>query len=128
MVLRGRSPDRRRIRLYLFFLKSVRAVIRFRRLLNQPCGQYEALEARVTAALRGRFYDEETGSFAGGEQGADALALELGIAPDGEEGRLRANLVERYRKIGAFDTGSSACCRSAASSPRRERPRCFTAC
>ena len=88
-----------------FFLKSVRAVIRFRRLLNQPCEQYEALEARVTAALRGRFYDEKTGSFAGGEQGADALALELGIAPDGEEGRLRANLVERYRKIGAFDTG-----------------------
>lgn len=88
-----------------FFLKSVRTLKRFRALLQQPNGETERLEREIISALQRHFYDEKTGSFAGGEQGADALALELGIVPEENEARARKNLVSRYRALGYCDTG-----------------------
>lgn len=47
------------------------------------------------------FWDPATGSFCGGEQGADAFAIELGL---GDE-RTKRNLLDKYGKLRTFDTG-----------------------
>lgn len=53
------------------------------------------------AAIKSRFFDPATGSFAGGVQGADAYAVWCGLA-----GRETADrLAEKYAQLKRFDTG-----------------------
>ncbi len=88
-----------------FYLMSVRTLISFGEILGESCAPWREVEQNIVRELRAHFYDRQTGSFAGGEQGADALALELGLAPKGEEARVRHSLVLRYKKLGYADTG-----------------------
>ncbi|MBQ8371357.1 MAG: family 78 glycoside hydrolase catalytic domain [Clostridia bacterium] len=62
------------------------------------------IEAARSAAAEGvvrAYYSKDSGSFAGGVQGADALALCIGL---GDE-RTAENLHRKYSEIGKFDTG-----------------------
>lgn len=52
-------------------------------------------------SVKSRFFDEKTGSFAKGIQGADAFALAANL---GDE-RTLENLKEKYKFLGYFDTG-----------------------
>jgi len=52
-------------------------------------------------AMHDNYFDEKTGSFLEGIQGADAFAADLGL---GDERTLK-NLVDKYTQIGRFDTG-----------------------
>ncbi len=52
-------------------------------------------------AILSHYWDDATGSFAGGIQGADAFALYAGLGDD----RTFRNLAEKYRALGRFDTG-----------------------
>lgn len=62
---------------------------------------YEKLAADSADALIRYYYDDATGSFCGGTQGADAFALDIGL---GDE-RTVQNLVNKYEALGAQDTG-----------------------
>lgn len=65
---------------------------------------HTALDVRlehVIKAFKEKYYYAETGSFAGGIQGADAFALDLGL---GDERTLDA-LVSHYESLGRYDTG-----------------------
>ena len=62
---------------------------------------YEKLAANSADALVRHYYDDATGSFCGGVQGADAYALDIGLGDD----RTLANLVSKYEALGAQDTG-----------------------
>lgn len=55
----------------------------------------------VKAAFMREFFDESTGSFLGGVQGADAFALDLKL---GDE-RTLENLVKKYSELETYDTG-----------------------
>ncbi len=52
-------------------------------------------------ALSDKFYSDDTGSFCGGIQGADAFAVDLGIANE----RTINNLIEKYTALNEYDTG-----------------------
>lgn len=70
--------------------------------LTADVGRYGEIASRVRAAVIGRYYDAESGSFCDGRQGADAYALSVGLEIDG---RVRQNLIRYYRELGYFDTG-----------------------
>ncbi|MEV6110584.1 family 78 glycoside hydrolase catalytic domain, partial [Streptomyces sp. NPDC051940] len=58
-------------------------------------------KADVSAkALSDRYWDPATGTFGGGGQGAEALALDMGAYPAGERDRLLAHLVSSVESAG----------------------------
>lgn len=59
------------------------------------------LQKRYRESVTNAFFDDETGSFAGGVQGADAFALAAGLG----DRRALDNLVEKYTEDCRFDTG-----------------------
>ena len=67
-------------------------------LLREPesVRRYTELVSQIRAAFESRFFNRTTGSF--GSQTADAMALHMGLAPRGEEGRVLLNLVEDIRR------------------------------
>ncbi|MCQ2461850.1 MAG: alpha-L-rhamnosidase N-terminal domain-containing protein [Clostridia bacterium] len=62
---------------------------------------WENESKRVRARFNECFYDENTGSYCGGIQGADAFALDIS---EGTEKTLQ-NFTEKYEKQNGFDTG-----------------------
>lgn len=62
---------------------------------------FDEIRRRDSDAVIKKYRDTETGSFAGGEQGADAFALAAGL---GDE-RTATALEEKYSALGRFDTG-----------------------
>ncbi|WP_326827857.1 family 78 glycoside hydrolase catalytic domain [Streptomyces sp. NBC_01751] len=54
---------------------------------------YRAKAHASAQALSDKFYDTATGTFGGGGQGAEALALDMGAHPQGERSRLLDHLV-----------------------------------
>ena len=72
-------------------------------LLNEPADKAYFAEVRTnaSAALTAAYFDDATGSFCGGVQGADAFAVDVGL---GDE-RTKRNLIEKYAALGEFDTG-----------------------
>jgi len=57
--------------------------------------------ARKKLALKSAYFDHATGDFCENVQGANAFALLIGL---GDE-RTKTNLLRKYEKLGAFDTG-----------------------
>lgn len=57
--------------------------------------------ARKKSALKSAYFDHATGDFCQNVQGANAFALLIGL---GDE-RTKTNLLRKYEKLGAFDTG-----------------------
>ncbi|GAA2297535.1 family 78 glycoside hydrolase catalytic domain [Streptomyces kunmingensis] len=61
---------------------------------DEEAAAYRAKADASAKALSDKYFDEETGTFGGGGQGAEALALDMGAYPDGERPRLLAHLVD----------------------------------
>ncbi len=58
-------------------------------------------EERLINSFNRRFFDESTGSYCDGVQGADAFAVDISQGDD----RTLDNLVNRYTLLGQYDTG-----------------------
>lgn len=63
--------------------------------------RFSELQKRYRGAVTNAFFDDETGSFAGSVQGADAFALAAGLC----DRRTLDNLVAKYTEDCRFDTG-----------------------
>lgn len=63
--------------------------------------RFSELQKRYRESVTNEFFDDETGSFAGGVQGADAFALAAGLG----DRRTLENLVAKYARDCRFDTG-----------------------
>ena len=63
--------------------------------------RFTELSKQYRKSVTKEFFDDETGSFAGGVQGADAFALAAGLC----DGRTLDNLVAKYTVNRRFDTG-----------------------
>ena len=63
--------------------------------------ELDCIQTKAREGLLRRFYNGESGSFCEGIQGADAIALAVGL---GDE-RTLATVCEKYETLGAFDTG-----------------------
>lgn len=69
---------------------------------NNDCREtFLSLRETAVSALIREYFDDASGSFCGGIQGADAFALDLGL---GDERTIR-NLIKKYEALGTFDTG-----------------------
>ena len=85
-----------------FYIKAARIVKEISEILGiEPEAKLEANINAAVEALIQKYFDENTGSFCGGVQGADAFAVELGL---GDE-RTYKNIVDKYTALGKFDTG-----------------------
>ncbi|MEV1024859.1 family 78 glycoside hydrolase catalytic domain [Streptomyces sp. NPDC050264] len=60
---------------------------------DDDAAAYRAKADASAQALSDTYYDQESGTFGGGGQGAEALALDMGAYPEGERARLLAHLV-----------------------------------
>ncbi|GGJ44369.1 family 78 glycoside hydrolase catalytic domain [Streptomyces brasiliensis] len=61
---------------------------------------YRAKAAASAKALAAKYYDTTTGTFGGGGQGAEALALDMGAYPAGERDRLLAHFTTAVKDAG----------------------------
>ena len=86
-----------------FYVKSLLRMQEIARILGRPedIPGYRAREEKKRAALVRAYFDPDTGSFAGGIQGADAFAADIGLG----DGRTFRNLVAKYQASGMYDTG-----------------------
>lgn len=87
-----------------YLLDSLYRMERIALRLGHPtdASAYRRYAKHVHTALCNKYYDEGTGSFCGGVQGADAYALWVHLEKDT---RTLDNLVQRYDALGQFDTG-----------------------
>lgn len=85
-----------------YYIKGMRCALEASQWLGEeaPSGLKERLAA-TEQALKNQYYDPDTGSFCGGENGADAFALDLGLGTP----QTRQNLIRRYKEKGCLDTG-----------------------
>ncbi len=85
-----------------FHIRAIREVKEIAEILGeQSVTSAFDYEEKAVKAMYETYFDENTGSFCGGIQGADAFAVELGL---GDE-RTYKNLVEKYSALNKFDTG-----------------------
>lgn len=86
-----------------YYIKGLRTVQFFAKTLHIPedLPLLEQRQRKSEQALIRQYFDPSTGSFCGGENGADAFALDIGLG----DSRTLENLVERYQGKGTFDTG-----------------------
>jgi hypothetical protein len=72
------------------------------RVLGHPgdAARYEALAQDVRTAFNRAFFDPSTATWSTASQTALAMPLVVGLAPDGEEGRVLESLVQRIEKDG----------------------------
>lgn len=86
-----------------YYIRSLRCMEEIATVLGktEDVAQFEQLRNEAMAGMTGTYFDEVSGSFAQGIQGADAFALYAGLGDD----RTFQNLVDRYRTMGRFDTG-----------------------
>ena len=67
---------------------------------SREAARYEALAEEVRAAFNQAFFDPKTATWSTGSQTALAMPLVVGLAPDGEEGRVQDSLVRRIETDG----------------------------
>ncbi|WMJ23181.1 family 78 glycoside hydrolase catalytic domain [Paludicola sp. MB14-C6] len=87
-----------------YFIKSLLILVKISKILEKPddTKSYIAYIAKVKEALVDNYFDDNTGSFCQGDQGADAYALDICLLDDN---RTILNLVAKYEALGYFDTG-----------------------
>ena len=86
-----------------YFIKSLRILEKIAETLDrkEQIPYWQALRKASEDAIKVRYYDAETGSYADGVQGADAYAVWCNIADDA----LTQKIAEKYDALGHFDTG-----------------------
>ncbi len=67
---------------------------------NAAAADYRTQADAAARALAARYYDAATGTFAGGGQGAEALALDMGAYPEGQKDRLLAHFTAAVETAG----------------------------
>ena len=84
------------------WFRCLRVAAEAARVLGHPgdAARYEALAEEVRAAFNRTFFDPKTATWSTGSQTALAMPLVVGLAPDGEEGRVLESLVRRIEKDG----------------------------
>ena len=84
------------------WFRCLRVAAEAARVLGHPgdAARYEALAQDVRAAFNRTFFDPKTATWSTGSQTALAMPLVVGLAPDGEEGRVLESLVRRIEKDG----------------------------
>lgn len=85
-----------------FLIKSIQVIQEVENVLGLPHpARWAELLENATRGMNETYFDPETGSYAQGEEAADAFALDIGL---GNEKTLPA-LKARYEKLGGLDTG-----------------------
>ena len=86
-----------------FYIKTINRLLEFCKVLGRDdlVPRLEELAKVKKAAVVSKYYDEATGDFCGGIQGANAFAVDLGL---GDE-RTLANMVAHYERETWYDTG-----------------------
>lgn len=85
-----------------FLIKSLLSIQRIERILGMSeSPEWQARMDEARQAITASYYDMETGDFAGGAEGANAFALDMGL---GDERTLR-RLIAKYEALGGYDTG-----------------------
>ncbi|MFF0160655.1 family 78 glycoside hydrolase catalytic domain [Streptomyces sp. NPDC005263] len=67
---------------------------------DTAAADYRAKADTSALSLAAKYYDRATGTFAGGGQGAEALALDMGAYPAGEKSRLLAHFAGSVESAG----------------------------
>ncbi|MEU9438672.1 family 78 glycoside hydrolase catalytic domain [Streptomyces sp. NPDC048252] len=67
---------------------------------DTAAADYRTKADTAARALAAKYYDAETGTFAGGGQGAEALALDMGAYPEGQKDRLLAHFTGAVETAG----------------------------
>ncbi|WP_405966242.1 glycoside hydrolase family 78 protein [Streptomyces sp. NBC_00015] len=67
---------------------------------DAAAADYRTKADTAARALAARYYDAATGTFAGGGQGAEALALDMGAYPEGQQDRLLAHFTGAVETAG----------------------------
>ena len=83
------------------FVKALQKMQEIAAVLGEA-DEFEYLISKTKSAITAKYFDNNTGSFADGVQGADAFAVDIGLDSDR---RTLANLVEKYSDLNCFDTG-----------------------
>lgn len=86
-----------------FAVKSLLRAVEIARMIGRE-DIIKDLERRVAArknAIVDRYFDPETGDFDGDIQGSNAFAVDIGLG----DARTFTNIVEKYRRLGMYDTG-----------------------
>lgn len=86
-----------------FYIKSLNRCIEIAKILGktEDIPEFEKRIEKRKAAIMTAYFNKWDGNFLGGQQGANAFALDIGL---GDE-RTYENMVEDYRKRGGYDTG-----------------------
>ena len=85
-----------------FYIKAVRIIKEVGAILGiENAEDMDCRSDKAEKAILDKYYDNATGSFCGGVQGADAYAADLGL---GDE-RTYQNVLDKYSALGKFDTG-----------------------
>lgn len=86
-----------------FAVKSMKRAVEIAGLIGRE-SIIPDLEQRIAArkkAIVDRYFDPATGDFDGDIQGSGAFAVDIGLG----DSRTFANIVEKYRRLGMYDTG-----------------------
>lgn len=83
-----------------YYIKALEYLTEIAEIIGEDSTTFARLRAERTSALHNAFYNEETHSYCGGIQGADAFAIDLGL---GDE-RTKRNLIDKYQSK-TLDTG-----------------------
>ncbi|MBQ8578164.1 MAG: family 78 glycoside hydrolase catalytic domain [Clostridia bacterium] len=86
-----------------FYIKSMQRVIEIGRLIGRET-EIPMLEKRIKErrdAVTAAYFNTWDGNFIGGMQGANAIAIDMGVGDD----RTYQNLVKYYKQLGRYDTG-----------------------
>ena len=84
-----------------FLVKNLERMAEIAEVLGKPSEIYREKAENIKKAIVRHYYDENTNTFCGGIQGADAFALDIGL---GNAEMLRS-LAKKYDVLGEFDTG-----------------------
>ena len=86
-----------------FFIKCAEMCAKTAEILDVPADApfFTAVAETLKKGVCSHFYDESTGSFCGGVEGADAFAVDIGLG----DARTLQNLVNKYETLGTLDTG-----------------------
>lgn len=86
-----------------FYIKALSRCIEIAKIIGRE-EDISEFEKRITErknAIMSAYFNKWDGNFLGGQQGANAFAVDIGL---GDE-RTYKNMVENYKKLGGYDTG-----------------------
>ena len=86
-----------------FYILALKQMIKIAKVLkkNEDVAIYDNRIKELTKNVNARFYNPETGDYCENDQGANAIALKVGLG----DFRTAENLAKRYEKLCEFDTG-----------------------